>query len=100
MEQSKYALVFSDDCRRNENVLEYVKKQVQKHHLNCEMRSSKDSSSPLSSSCRMLITAPFDWLAKEVYSETVNILFIRHIPQMSLLCKCIKTELEVELTNR
>ena len=62
MEQSKYALVFSDDCVRNENVLEYVKKQVQKRNLSCEM----DSMSPGSSNSSVLISATFDRLAKEV----------------------------------
>ena len=62
-----YALVFSDDCKHNENILEYVKKQVQKHHLNCEMGSFKDSMSPSSSSSTsVLVTATFDSLAKEV----------------------------------
>lgn len=72
MDRSQYALVFSDDCMRNENVLEYVKKQVQKHHLNCAIAdSSKDAKLPGSSSTSMLITATFEWLAKEVYSFSV-----------------------------
>ena len=68
MDRSKYALVFSDDCMHNENLLEYVKKQVQKHHLTCEMVSSKDSvsSGSGSSNFSMLITATFDWLTTEV----------------------------------
>ena len=64
MERSKYALVFSDHCKRNENILEYVKKQVQKHHLNCEMDSCKDPMLPNSTS--VLVTATFDWLAIKV----------------------------------
>ena len=78
MDRSQYALVFSDDCMRNENVLEYVKKQVQKHHLNCAIAdSSKDAKLPGSSSTSMLITATFEWLAKEVYSlHLVNVQFI------------------------
>lgn len=67
MERSKFALVFSDHCKRNENILEYVKKQVQKHHLNCEMDSCKNPVLPKSSSSiSVLVTATFDWLAKEV----------------------------------
>ena len=66
MDLSKYALVFSDHCIHNENLLEYVKKQVKKHHLNCEMVSLKDSESSGSSNCSMLITATFDGLTTEV----------------------------------
>ena len=77
MERSKYALVFSDHCKRNENILEYVKKQVQKNHLNCEMDScSKDPVLPSSTS--VLVTATFDWLAKEVNLciKVTNYLFV------------------------
>ena len=76
MDQSKYALVFSDDCKQNENLLEYVKKQVQKYHLNCEMVSFKDSALPDTSNTSMLITATFDWLTTQVIYMYVYILCI------------------------
>ena len=54
--------MFSNICTHNENIIEYVRKQVQKCHLNCETSSLKDSK-PVSS---ILITATFDLLVKEV----------------------------------
>ena len=69
MVRSKYALVFSDVCSHNENVLEYVRKQLQKFHLNCETSSLKDSKPGHS----ILITATFDSLLKEVFKKQVYI---------------------------
>ena len=68
MERSKYALLFSGECTRNENVLEYVKKQVQKHNLICEMDQFIHSVTSNPSNSSVLITATFDSLAKEVFT--------------------------------
>ena len=60
-----YALVFSDDVgNRREKILEYVKKQLQKHELSCEFVKCKGSSDSA-----LLVTAGFDCLAKQVHNS-------------------------------
>ncbi|XP_065883003.1 anoctamin-10-like isoform X2 [Dysidea avara] len=60
-----YALVFSDDVgNRREKILEYVKKQLQKHELSCEFVKCKGSSDSA-----LLVTAGFDCLAKQAESN-------------------------------
>jgi len=58
-----YALVFSDKLGdQREKILEYVKKQLLKYELSCELVKCKATSD-----AALIVTASFDCLAKQVF---------------------------------
>ena len=72
-----YALVFSDKLGdQREKILEYVKKQLLKYELSCELVKCKATSD-----AALIVTASFDCLAKQVFIAALRVYLYNNFEQ-------------------